>query len=194
MNYNLADCYWLVSNNLSAGVFSSSRGIYVPSSDAAYLAWLASNVQPRTILNEQELLVVLAQQAPGAVMQTPSGLAAYANAKQTAIMAGGISVNIGTVAWPQLVKCGTDVGSLVLLQGAQSMAAANATATFNWVQSNGVSVTLTAAQIITIFNAVTAFLQATFTTLSQVLQSISAGTIKTRSAVDSPPTAWPVNS
>ena len=73
--------------------------------------------------------------------------------------------------------------------------AANSAATFQWVQSGGVAVTLTASQIITIFNAVTAFMQSTFTTLAAVLAAINAGTITTTVQVDSfTSPAWPTNS
>ena len=123
---------------------------------------------------------------------TPT-LVPYANAKQTAISGGGISVNVGT----STVECSTDVASLILLQGAASIAAANPSETFNWVPSTGTPVTLTAAQITTMFGAVSAFIQATFTTLSGVIAAINAGTITTTAQIDRPPSpipAWPVNS
>jgi hypothetical protein len=123
-------------------------------------------------------------------------LSAYANTKQGLIMNGGISVNVGTNAAPQNIEASTDAASLILLQGAYTIAASNAAATFQWV-SNGVAVTLTAAQMIAILNAVTTFLQQTFSTLAGVLFAINAGTITTQAQVNTPPSpipAWPVNS
>jgi len=112
-------------------------------------------------------------------------------------MGGGISVNVGTSTAPQNVEAGTSTASLILLQGAAAMAQANSAATFQWVESTGASVTLTAAQMLTILGAVTTFLQATFNVLAAVLAAINAGTITTKAQVDTPPSpvaAWPVNS
>ena len=96
-----------------------------------------------------------------------------------------------------MVEASTDTLSLILLQGAAAIAAANSAATFEWVQSNGAAVTLTATQVTTIFTAVSAFIQATFTTLAGVLAAITSGAVTTQAAVDTPPSpvpAWPVNS
>jgi hypothetical protein len=96
-----------------------------------------------------------------------------------------------------MVEASTDPVSLVLLQDAYAMEQANAAAAFNWVQKTGVSTTLTAAQMTTIFNAVTFFLQSTFNTLSQVMTAITGSTITTQAQVDTPRSpipAWPVNS
>lgn len=126
-----------------------------------------------------------------------SMLLGYAQAKQSLIMHGGISVNVGSGGSPQNVEASTDATSLTLLQGAYALAQANGAASFQWVQSNGAAVTLTAAQIITIFNAVTAFVQSTFTQLAAVVAAIAAGSIASTAQVDTPPTgmpAWPGNS
>jgi hypothetical protein len=124
----------------------------------------------------------------------PAVLIAYATSKQQKIAVGGISVSVGTAQAPINVEASTDPASLVLLQGAFTMAQANANATFNWVASSG-PITLTAAQITTIFAAVTAFLQSTFTTLAAVIAAINAGTITTTVQVDSfTSPAWPTNS
>jgi hypothetical protein len=192
---NFSDWYWnVVSGASSPGVFHSGRGIYVPTTDTAYQAWLAINGAPTSIANEQGLLVVLSQRVPWLVPLFPLGLMAYAQAKQAKIAASGTSANIGTAQSPNMVQASTDTASLILLQGAYTMAGLNASATFNWAQSNGVGITLTAPQVQTIFNTVTAFIQSTFSTLSGVLNAIRAGTITTQAQVDSPPApipAWP---
>lgn len=191
MSYIPTNWYWVVAGSATQ-VFSSASGTYVPITDATYVAWLVT-AHPSRIASEAELIAVLAQQAPGVVVGSPAGLSAYAAAKQAAIMIGGISVNIGGPS----VEASTDATSLVLLQGAVSIAQANPSATFKWVSSTGASVTLTAAEIETIFAAVSTFLQATFTTLAGVLTAISGGAITTKAGVDSPPSgvpAWPLNS
>lgn len=132
---------------------------------------------------------------PAPPTYTQAQLLAYAQAKQGRIAAGGISVNVGTSGSPQNVECTTDTASLVLLQGAASIAQSNSGETFSWVPQNGTPVTLSAAQILTIFAAVSAFIQSTFTTLAAVIAAIGASTITTPSQIESfaSPT-WPANS
>jgi len=190
------DWYWAVAGS-TAQVFSSARGIYVAASDADYAAWQALGYHAVNIGSEQELLAVLA--AHGLVAQIPAALGAYAQQKQAALAAGGVSVNVGAPSAPINVEASTDPTSLILLQGAYTLAQANSQAAFSWVQENGTAVTLTSAQIATVFNAVTAFMQATFTTLAGVLAGIAANppTVTTRAQVDTPPApipAWPENS
>jgi len=129
---------------------------------------------------------------PAPVTLTAAQLIAYASQKQSTIMGGGISVSIASGV---SVECSTDATSLVLLQGAATIAESSPSTTFNWVPKTGSPAVLTAAQITTMFTAVSAFLQATFTTLAGVIAAINAGTISTTAQVDafaSP--AWPVNS
>ena len=204
--------YWAVGGSQSQ-VYSSATNTYVSVTDTTYLAWLAANGgRPTQIASEAELWDVLAALAPGylaawlfngttfvqpsAGAYTPAQLAAYAQTKQATVAGGGISVSVGGGV---NVECSTDPASLVLLQGAYTLAQANSGATFQWVQLNGVAVTLTAAQIETIFTAVTTFLQATFTTLAGVLAGIvaSPATVTTLALVNTPPSpipAWPANS
>lgn len=193
MSYNPTNWYWAVAGSTSV-VFSSASGSYVPVIDPTYEGWVAAGFVPTIIDTETNLIGMLATQAPGVVIQSTAGLLAYAASKQGAIAGGGITVNIGG---SKTVKASTDVASLVLLQGAVAIASANGSATFNWVPSVGAPLTLTAAQVITIFGAVSAFIQSTFTTLAGVVAAINAGTITTKAGVDSPPSpiaAWPVNS
>jgi hypothetical protein len=193
MNYNPLGWYWVVAGSTTQ-VFSSASGTYVSTSDSNYQSWLAAGNFPTKIDTEANMIAVLATQAPAAVVQSKAGLLAYAAAKQGSIAGGGLSVNIGG---SQTVEASTDVASLILLQGAVSIATANSGQTFAWVPSTGSPVTLTAAQVITIFGAVSAFIQSTFTTLAGVISAINAGTITTKAGVDTPPSpipAWPVNS
>lgn len=204
--------YWVV-NGSTTQVYSSASNTYVPVTDPTYSAWLAVGNKPTNIASEALLWGVVSSASPSAFPSwlfngttfaqpsagnyTPAQLAAYAQYKQAQIMVGGISVNVGTSTALQNVEASTSTASLVLLQGAAAMAQANSSASFQWVESTGVTVTLTAAQILTILNAVTAFLQSTFSVLAAVLAAITAGTITTKAQVDTPPSpiaAWPVNS
>jgi hypothetical protein len=74
----------------------------------------------------------------------------------------------------------------VLLNGAYALAQANSAATFQWVQPSGVAVTLSAAQIITIFNAVAQAVQQTFSILTATIAGINATppTITTTAQID----------
>jgi Domain of unknown function (DUF4376) len=191
MRFNPSAWYWNVGGSTTK-VFSSASGSYVALADATYEAWLAAGNLPTIIDTEANLVAVLAQQAPLVVVQTPAGLLAYAAKKQGTISAGGVSVNIGGSI---TVECSTDPASLVLLQGAASIAASTPSQTFAWVPESGSPITLTAAQITTMFGAVSSFIQATFTTLAAVISAINAGTVTTKAQVDafaSP--VWPVNS
>lgn len=123
---------------------------------------------------------------------TQQQLSAYAASKQSAIAAGGISVNVAPSGSPQMVEASTDVASLVLLQGALAIAQSSPWTSFSWVESTGVAVTLNATQIETIFVAVSTFLQATFAALAAVLASIGSGAIATTTQVDQ--ASWPANS
>lgn len=127
---------------------------------------------------------------------TRAQLLAYANAKQQKIAAGGTQVNIGTSAAPQMVEASTDALSLAWLNGAAALASGNAAATFSWSTSAG-AITLTSAQVLTIYSAVQSFIQATFATGGPVVNAINAGTITTTAQIDAPAAPippWPVNS
>jgi hypothetical protein len=193
---NFRNYYWIVATK-PGYVFSSASATYVPTTDATYQAWTALGYVPAQAANEQALLQVLAGVCPGLVAQFPAGLIAYAQSKQQAIAAGGITVNVGTVGSALNVEASTDTQSLIMLQGAASLAQAAPTTAFTWVQSNGATVSLTAAQVTQIFGAVATFIQSTFNALSQIVSAINTGTITTRTQVDTPPSpvpAWPVNS
>jgi hypothetical protein len=188
--------YWAVATK-TGYVFSSASASYVPTTDATYTAWTAQGYVPTQVANEQTLVQILAGVCPGLVAQFPAGLIAYAQSKQQTIATGGITVNVGTVGSALNVEASMDIHSLIVLQGAATLAQSAPTQTFTWVQNNGASISLTAAQVTQIFGAVAMFVQSTFTALSQVVAAINAGTITTRAQVDTPPSpvpAWPVNS
>lgn len=183
--YNLRNCYWVVADNTTQ-VFSSASCTYVSVTDATYLEWLASYYNPMVVDSEQSLVTALAISAPDLAPQFPLGLAAYAQRKQTALQNGGVTVTLES----QSIQAYTDAGSMALLQGAYTLALATPTRTFQWVGETS-AVTLTAADIGTLFTDVSNFIQATFTTLATVLAGITAGTITTGAEIDA--AAWPTS-
>jgi hypothetical protein len=118
-------------------------------------------------------------------------LVLYAERKQAMVAQRGITVNVGTQQAPHVVRASTDSTSIGYLNGAarQSLADPNFQAT--WTDTTG-SVTLTAAQILNVDAAVTAYIQASFATLGTVLAAIDAGTITIVAQIDA--AAWPGNS
>lgn len=133
--------------------------------------------------------------APAISPPSKADLIGYATWKQKELASGSVQVNIAASGPPVMVEASMDATSLIQLLGAAGKAQANSGATFNWVQTDGSSVTLTAAQVLTIDAAVTAFTQATYDALSAVISAINSGTVTTTAQVDafaSP--AWPVNS
>lgn len=70
--YNPANWYWIVAGD-ETKAYSSAAAAYVPATDAAYTAWLASSGYPPTrIESEASLHDVLVQQYPAGVGQLGS--------------------------------------------------------------------------------------------------------------------------
>ena len=187
----------LASDNRAAGFYNSAinaGGIpanAIQISDALWAAWIVD-----TAGQVYSGGALVAHVAPPAPAPSIAQLIAYAGAKQQRIATGGTQVNIGASAAPQMVEASTDALSLAWLNGAAALASGNAAATFSWSTSGG-SVTLTSAQVLTIYSAVQSFIQASFATLGAVVNAINAGTITTTAQIDAPPApipAWPVNS
>lgn len=127
---------------------------------------------------------------------TEAQLTTYAQGKASTIDAGGITVNIGTTAAPENVECATDNATYLRLIAAYNYVQSNPSATQAFAFSSGV-ITLTGAQIETIYQAITAFYMSVTTELATIIAAIKAGTITTYAEVNSPPStisAWPSNS
>jgi hypothetical protein len=118
-------------------------------------------------------------------------LVAYARARSVAIEAGGISVNIGTLQAPQNVECATDAQAVSRLMLAVLDAQANPSDTVDYPFSSGV-VTLSAAQVAAIYQAVTALYKAATNALAAVGTAIANGSITSFAQIDAYP--WPANS
>jgi hypothetical protein len=121
-----------------------------------------------------------------------SDLVVYAKAKQAALVANGVSVNVAPAdSAPKIVLADTDVSGRTNLMGLVALAQmSNATSTI-WVQSTG-DIRLNASEIITLGIAVGTFVDQTYATLSAVTTAINNGTITTNVQIDNAP--WPKTS
>ena len=114
---------------------------------------------------------------------TKLGLRTQAAARRWAVETGGITVNGAAVY--------TDRDTQAKLTAAFTRANANPAFTLNWKTAGGF-VTLTAAQVIALANAVFDHVQAAFDAEAAVLADIESGTITTTAEIDA--AAWPSNS
>lgn len=111
-----------------------------------------------------------------AYLNPPPDLAAYAAQKRWERETGGISV--------AGVPVHTDDRSKVMVIGARIKAAADPSFTTEWKVSGGTFVTLDAATLISIADAVLAHVDACFAVEAGVLAEITAGTITTTGQID----------
>lgn len=114
----------------------------------------------------------------------------YAGFKQSDLAGGGVTVNVNSSGSPLNVLCSTDVNSKTDLNGLFLMAQINSGLTVPWVNGAG-TITLSAAQILTMAPLVGEFLQETYAALSAITAEIVAGTITTTAEIDS--YSWPSN-
>lgn len=166
--------FWFVGGD-ETKVFSSATGNYVPLTDPNYLKF-ANDMRPTNIASEDELIDVLAEQAPDVVVTTQKGLMAYAARKRYAKEVGGTVVN--SVAYP------SDRETQAKFVSAVVMAQLNTSATFQWKVADGTFVSLDAAGLITVASAVGAFVQTCFAAESTVVAGIKAGTTTTAAQID----------
>jgi Domain of unknown function (DUF4376) len=118
-----------------------------------------------------------------APVASQAALMAYAYAKQQTISQGGVTVSGVSVA--------TDAAGRADLDGAVLLAQLNPEQTFTWVTSAG-SVSLSAAQIVAVGQAVGLWVQSTYTTLGTVIADIIGASVTTTAQIDG--AAWPANS
>lgn len=160
-------------------------------SDALYAQWV-QNVQGFVYDVSTGTLSPATPTPPSA-----TALSRYANTVQSNLANGGYTANAGSTGGPAVpVQVTTTTDGMRFLQGAVSVAQQVPTQTFSWVQSDGSTIPLTAAQIIQVGLQVAAFEQEGFNTLSAVTAAIVAGTIKAKAQIDTPPApipAWPSN-
>jgi hypothetical protein len=127
--------------------------------------------------------------AYAAPIATPAQLVAYAQAKQAKIAAAGVTINLGTAAAPLNVSVDTSAAGRVDLTGLAQMAAINPSFSTTWYQASG-AITLTAAQLVALGEAVLAWIASTYAALAAVEAAIAASppTITTTAEIDA--AAW----
>lgn len=172
--YNPNQWFWFVGGDTTK-VFSSAAGTYVMANDPSYLAF-AENARASNIASEDELIDLLADQAPSVVVATQAGLIAYAAAKRYAKETGGTTVS--GVAYPSDRPSQSKYASAVL------MSQLNPAASFQWKVGEGSFVTLDAAGILAVATTVGTFVQDCFAIEASTVASIKATTITTRAQVD----------
>lgn len=118
---------------------------------------------------------------PVVAAPTKPELSAYAADKRWRVETGGIVVSGVSVA--------TDDHSKMMIMGARIKADRDAAFTTQWKVASGDFVTIDAATIIAISDAVLSHVDACFAAEALVLEQITAGTITTRAQVDA--ADWP---
>ncbi len=176
VRYTPTDWYWLASDGR---LFGSARAGTLAPSDPVYLAWQAGGRTPTPWPRD-----ATGTQTDAALQEvlTPYGifvdLAAYAASARYVKETGGITVDGVSVA--------TDDRSKIMVMGARIAAEADANFTTPFVQSNGASITLTAAQVIAVSNALLEHVQVCFVTFNTVVAEVTASppTITTTAEID----------
>lgn len=174
INYNPRAWFWFVGGD-ETKVFSGATGNYVPLTDPNYLKF-ANDARPTTIASEDELIAVLEEQAPGAVVTTKDGLIAYAARKRYEKEVGGTVVD--SVAYL------TDRETQSKFAAAVLMAQINPSATFSWKVADSAFVSLDATAMIAVASAVGAYVQSCFAAEATVVAGIKDGTITTAEQID----------
>lgn len=128
---------------------------------------------------------------PAPPAPTKAQLVTYALTKQTRIIEGGLTVNVGTAQSPVNVSADTDTAGRADLSGVVQLVSLAPNSTVTWYQPAG-AVTLTAAQVVQLGTAVATFVMEAYAASAAVQGAIAAGTITTYAQVDAH--AWPVNS
>ncbi len=172
---NVNDWYWIIAGDASK-VFSSASGAYLQQDAAAYVSWLGLGNQPTRLASEAELLAYLAINAPNVSVQSPAGLKAYAARARYNRETGGTTLGGAAIA--------SDRASQAMVTGAYVQAQGDANFSTQWKQPDGSFVTLTAAQIMAIGQAVLTHVSACFAAEAQAVAAIDAGTATTAADID----------
>lgn len=176
--------------NLSAQG-GDGQTVLVPLAEAYPAAWTSAPcpdaVQPGWTLAAGVFAAPALPQQTGQSLATQ--LAAYAEAKQAALIAGGYAFNVAPAGQPaEIVQADTDVSGRLNLAGLVSLAQINPNLTSIWVQAGG-GLMLTAAEIIALGVAVGTFVVQTYQALATVLAGIASGAITTTAQIDA--AGWP---
>jgi hypothetical protein len=201
-NLNFADFYWQIGDDKTR-VYSSKRNAFVPADDADFVAWQGDVGQSHgTIISSVAEIAAyvrpilpawlfvgdeFVQPAPG--QYSPGQLINYAWLRWEAVSTGGIRVQLDTNT---SVEASTTPAAMGLLNAAVMVASVNPNAATPWVEDNGTTHILDAADVQHISNVVTQFISATFATMADATVKIKNGGIKAPADVDA--LSWPANS
>lgn len=170
--YTPQDWYWIIGGD-NANVWSSKRAMSVPTTDQAYLDWTAAGLAPPPLADMAALEQLLAEQYP------PGSLKSY-NPDARYRKAGGGVIITSLSPIPFL----TDPTSRNTINSGYQYAQANPAHITHWKLSDGTFIQLTSAQMATLNNSVTTFVQSCFTCENTNLTAITGGTITTIAQID----------
>lgn len=170
MIYDPSDWYWSVPGE--SGFYSSRYRSFVAANDPELRAFEDRGNTPTPIADIQELKRVLREQCPEGL---PHDLPAHAANQRWRLEVGGINVNGMPVD--------TSRESQALIHGAFSLAQISSEARFRF-KAGDQFLSLNAAQIIAIGQAVAEHVQACFAWEAAVLEAISAGEISSEAEVE----------
>ena len=171
---SFVDWYWSIGDRL----YSSARNAFVSFDDADYAVWRELNRGRVAVplADEDDLVGVLADNLPGVVIPTATGLKTYAAAQRWQLQNSGIVVGGVAVA--------TDAESRAMIDGAYAFVNRNPSATVNWKAADGSFVAIDAATVIAIADAVGHFIEACFNTESSVVTGVDNNTITNKHEID----------
>jgi hypothetical protein len=184
MMYTPSNWYWIVGDDESQ-VWSSRLAAFVPADDPAYVSWLAMGGVPTRIATMDELYDVLATAYPAGSLPTYN-----ADARWRRENSGIIITSISPVSFT------TDLASRNAVDTAWAYMNSKGTVnSISWKMSDGSFITMTTAQVTTLMNDITAFIQACFEVEKTNSAAINDETITTLDEIDAAfaaiPTTFP---
>mgnify|MGYP005810366247 CR=1 FL=1 len=173
-SFTPSDWYWRASDGR---VFSSARQLVVSSADSAYAAWqVAGNSATAWPKDSEGNETTAALQEVLAPYSRFADLKAYAAEVRYRKETGGAVVNGASYL--------TDRETQAKMTAAVVMTQINPEATFEWKSADGRFVSLDAAAMLQVAQAVGAHVQAAFATESEVAAAIDTGAITTMAQID----------
>jgi hypothetical protein len=130
------------------------------------------------------------------VLKGPSELIPYAKFKQSRLVGGGVTVDLGAKVNPRYLSLATDASNLVLLHSLFIKATAHEVTgeQYSVVGRDHLLHALNGDQLRALSNAVTSFVARTNTVLAKIIDAINQGFVENQAMVDKPPKPllpWP---
>jgi hypothetical protein len=194
MMINIRDHYWSIGNS-PTDVYQSKSNTLVLVNNADYVAWMNLNGAPSPIATVAELAEVLKNYGtplplwllaatptfiqPTSTTYSKPQLSAYsADARYRRSNAGIVVTSISAKTFA------SDTASRNSIDAAYSYTKENPAATQQWKMTDGSFVTLNAAGVVKVMNAMALFAQNCYTCESTTNTSITSGTITTLAQID----------